>query len=45
MLDEVVGNVGKVLYGKQDVVRLAVACLVAPADLPECFRSPARSRP
>lgn len=33
MLDEVVKNVGKVLYGKADVVRLAVACLVAGGHL------------
>ncbi len=33
MLDEVVGNVGKVLYGKDEVVRLAVACLVAGGHL------------
>jgi len=33
MLDEVVQNVGKVLYGKADVVRLAVACLVAGGHL------------
>ena len=33
MLDEVVKNVGKVLYGKDDVVRLAVACLVAGGHL------------
>jgi MoxR-like ATPase len=33
ILDEVVGNVGKVLYGKPDVVRLAVACIVAGGHL------------
>jgi MoxR-like ATPase len=33
MLAEVVDNVGKVLYGKADVVRLAVACLVAGGHL------------
>ena len=33
LLDEVVQNVGKVLYGKSDVVRLAVACLVAGGHL------------
>ena len=33
LLDEVVNNVGKVLYGKADVVRLAVACLVAGGHL------------
>ena len=33
MLDEVVENVGKVLYGKSEVVRLAVACLVAGGHL------------
>lgn len=32
-LEEVVGNIGKVLYGKSDVVRLAVACLVAGGHL------------
>jgi MoxR-like ATPase len=33
LLDEVVSNVGKVLYGKAEVVRLAVACLVAGGHL------------
>ena len=33
LLDEVVQNVGKVLYGKSDIVRLAVACLVAGGHL------------
>jgi MoxR-like ATPase len=32
-LDAVVANVGKVLYGKSEVVRLAVACLVAGGHL------------
>ena len=33
LLGEVVANVGKVLYGKSDVVRLAVSCLVAGGHL------------
>jgi len=33
MLEEVVANVGKVLFGKSEVVRLAVACLVAGGHL------------
>jgi MoxR-like ATPase len=33
LLDEVVNNIGTVLYGKADTVRLAVACLVAGGHL------------